>query len=630
MEQLMRLWTVARLTRVALALPALALISAIFPAAGAATTFCVHSPPECAGTSKATLQSALDAADANGANRDEIRIGVGLFNDGPAIDVAGNPVDLIGVAANKTAIFSTSTTGGLVILDIQEPTSDVRDLRVHHNSAAPFATGLILAGDAEDVLVTNQGFAGQFDGVRLIGAGASFDDSSVSLVYPENLQNRAIFVAVGASPTISDSYLEGTVGVSDSGEATILRTRIRATQGVVASTGASSIIRDTEIQVPGPFESNVTIAALAAAGNGTTDIDAARVTAYGDGTGYGAWVVPNNGAGNNASISLDGSALDGFSTDIRLTESGGANASLTSEYSAYDSTKLSLDAGTSHVQGTGKLNLAGVDPGFADPGSGNLMLLHDSPLIDKGDPAYQPFLGGLDVGLRTRVRDGDGNGAAVVDIGAHEYQHRAPKAVASAPAGGEIGQSLTFDGSASDDPDEEALTYSWSFDDGTQAVGAVVQKAFTTPGPHAGTLEVTDPAGLSDDVAATVTIASPPGSGAAATVLRNLKLVPGSFPVAAARRGARSAKAAGTRIKFSLSQAARVTFTIHRARAKGRWAKVGSFKRDAASGANSLRWSGRVGKRALKPGRYRITAKARAGSGPPSEPRRRRFKVLPG
>jgi PKD domain len=611
----------------------------MLPAVASATTFCVHSPPECVGTEKSKLQEALNAANANGAGRDEIRIGTGLFNDGPAVDLAGNPVDLIGVASNKTAIYSSQTTNGLVILDIQEPTSTVRDLRVHHNSAASFATGLVLAGDADDVLVSNQGLAGQFDGVRLIGGASSFDDSSVTLVYPENLQNRAIFVASGASPAITDSYLEGAVGVADSGEATILRTRIRAAQGVVASGGADTVVRDTEIRTPGPMKSNFQILGLAAAGDGATSLEADRVTAHGDGTGYGTWVVPNDGAGNNADITLEGSVLDGFAADVRLHESGGANASLTSAYSAYDSTKLSLDAGTSHVQGAGKLDLAGVDPGFADPTAGKLWLLHDSPLVDAGDPAFQPFLG-FDVLLRIRVRDGDGNGSSVVDIGAHEYQRSAPQAVATAPAGGEVGQALSFDGSKSSDPDNEALTYSWSFDDGTQADGALVQKAFATPGPHTGTLTVTDPAGLSDAADVTLTIAAPPvlpGPGqatAALLSLSDLRLVPRRFRVAAASAGARTAKTGrargGTRIGFTLSQEARVTFTIHRARPKRRWAKVGVFSREARSGANSLGWDGRIGKRALRAGRYRLTAEAAGANGTLSERLRKRFKILPG
>ncbi len=630
----MRRSMVARFSRAALML---GLVFAALPAVSPAATFCVHSPPECVGTVSANLQAALNAADANGGNRDEIRIGVGLFNDAPAVNLAGSPVDLIGVASNKTAIKSTQSVGGLVLLDIQEPTTDVRDLRVHHTSAAPTATGLVLAGDAENVMVTNQGFAGQFDGVRLIGSGASFDDSSVSLVYPKNLQNRAIFVATGASSTITDSFLEGTVGVSAQGDATVIRSRIRATQGVVAGGGSETIVRDTEIRVPGPMDSNFQVAALAAAGNGATGLEVDRVTAYGDGTGYGVWIVPNGGAGNNAGVDLGGSVLDGFPIDVRASESGGSNASLSSTYSAYDSTKLSFTGSVSHVQGVGKIDLAGAaDPRFADPGSGDFMLLHDSPLIDAGDPAYQPFLGGLDVRLRTRVRDGDGNGSFVVDIGAHEYQHRPPVAVASGPASGDPGQALGFDGSQSSDLDAEELIHSWSFDDGTQASGEVVQKAFATPGPHTATLTVTDPSGLTDAAVVTLTISplpvGPAGPGQASLVLGDLKLVPGRFRVVAARRGARAAKAPprGTRIRFTLSQAAPVTFTVERPRPKRRWKKVGSFTLQGGSGANSLKWGGRIGKRTLKPGRYRLTAQARSGNGPPSEPQRKRFKIAPG
>jgi hypothetical protein len=214
---------------------------------------------------------------------------------------------------------------------------------------------------------------------------------------------------------------------------------------------------------------------------------------------------------------------------------------------------------------------------------------------------------------------------------------------ASAPPSGETGQVLTFDGSESSDPDEEALVHSWSFDDGTVADGAVVQKAFATPGPHTGTLTVTDPAGLSDDSVATVTIvpassqqivpaqASPRQTTPALTSLR---LIPSRFRVAAVARGARTAKAgrppAGTRIEFTLSQAAQVTFTVHRARPKRRWKKAGVFTREAQSGANSLRWGGRIGRQALKPGRYRLSAQAGSGNGPLSEQLRTRFRIVRG
>lgn len=257
--------------------------------------------------------------------------------------------------------------------------------------------------------------------------------------------------------------------------------------------------------------------------------------------------------------------------------------------------------------------------------------------------------------LLIRVRDGDG--ASVVDIGAHEYQRRPPVAVANVPAGGDVGQALAFDGSESSDADDEALTYSWSFDDGTEAGGALVQKAFSTPGTHTGTLTVTDPAGVSDNAVATVVITPPPTTPSVPTgqktapVLDALELVPSRFRAVKAKKragGAKSARvAAGTRIRFTLSQAARVTFTVHRARpgrrARGacrapkpgiggppctRWVMLGTFERNAVRGANSHRWGGRLSAKALKPGGYRLTAQARAADATQSQPRCKRFTIV--
>src|SRR5919109_1122144 len=86
-----------------------------------------------------------------------------------------SPAGCVGTAANQTAITTNSSAGGLIILDIQEPTTTLSDLRVHHKTAAPNATGIRLAGDATDILVTNQGIAGQFDGIRMEGASPTID-----------------------------------------------------------------------------------------------------------------------------------------------------------------------------------------------------------------------------------------------------------------------------------------------------------------------------------------------------------------------------------------------------------------------------------------------------------------------
>jgi hypothetical protein len=303
-----------------------------------------------------------------------------------------------------------------------------------------------------------------------------------------------------------------------------------------------------------------------------------------------------------------------------------------------------------------------VDPKFVEAATGNLRLRHDSPLVDAGDPAYNPFLGGLDVVRNTRVRDGDGVGGAVVDLGAREYQRKAPVADGYVtPPTADVGQVISFNGGDSADADGETLTYQWSFDDGATAGGAVAQHAFATPGQHTATLTVTDPAGLSDTATFTVTVVgsgpSQPGAGGTQSTgslqaggtststpltLTGVVLSPRTFRARQLRRARRSARRApvGTKIRFRLSTAARITFAIDRAlpgRKVGRtcrrpsranhsrqrcvrWVKVGGFARQGKAGLGSVSFDGRLSGKALSAGRYRLRARAQDDQGRRSAP----------
>ena len=82
----------------------------------------------------------------------------------------------------------------------------------------------------------------------------------------------------------------------------------------------------------------------------------------------------------------------------------------------------------------------------------------------------------------------------------------------------------------------------------------------------------------------------------------------------AARRARR-----GTVFAFHLNRAATVAIRIHRLTRTGRvqrTAKVVRLTRAGLAGGNRVRFSGRLARRALQPGRYRavLTAKDQAGS----------------
>ncbi|MEW6252850.1 MAG: right-handed parallel beta-helix repeat-containing protein [Planctomycetota bacterium] len=69
-------------------------------------------------------------------------------------------------------------------------------------------------------------------------------------------------------------------------------------------------------------------------------------------------------------------------------------------------------------QGAGNIN---EDPLFVDPVNGDYRLRADSPCIDAGDPALSPPAGQTDLDGHLRRWDGDGDGTAIVDMGAYEY-----------------------------------------------------------------------------------------------------------------------------------------------------------------------------------------------------------------
>jgi PKD repeat protein len=75
-----------------------------------------------------------------------------------------------------------------------------------------------------------------------------------------------------------------------------------------------------------------------------------------------------------------------------------------------------------------------------------------------------------------------------------------PTADANGPYGGRRGAAVTFDGSASDDPDGDIVRYDWDFGDSTIAndAGPTPRHTYTTNSKYLVTLTVTDNSGETD------------------------------------------------------------------------------------------------------------------------------------
>jgi hypothetical protein len=487
-------------------------------------------------------------------------------------------------------------------------------------------------------------------------SGATLEDSTITL--PLNGPIAGIG-ANGPGGTVRNTTVTATKPLNINTDNMTFE-RVRATAGpggsAVSVRGANARISDSVIVQPGT--SAAVVASTGNSTNATLRLDHDTVIGT-SGATSGIWADGTN-AGYSALIDVHNTIIRGF-THARTRVLGGAGtaATITTSYSDYDpagdqvlGTVAGSSGSTTPSPGVGDVN---VDPQFVDPAGGDYRLLQDSPLIDAGDPAAPfAFESPIDLAGRPRSLDGNGDCTAGTDLGALEF-HDVPTARATLAAAAVAGQPVAFDGSPSCDPDGDALTYAWTFDDGGSASGAAATHVFASPGPHTATLTVADPGADSGSVVLAIdVVASPVGAPAdapagaptpggatpalldtTAPVLTRLRAAPASFAVRSAASGGKKATG-GTTLGFTLSEAAKVTIALQRevaghrsgarcvagAPTRGSRAKrctalraAGSITAAGRAGANTTAFSGRIGKRALAPARYRASATAADATG---------------
>jgi len=605
----------------------LALLLVLLASTGAlGETYCVGDPVACTGVSQPDLAAALLAADAN-PGPDAVYLGAGTFS-GNFLASSIEPLQVIGAGRGATTLTSASGT----TLTAQGGVHQIRDMTIERAGGSATAALHLADGSIGRNLDLRVSGSGPSPRGLIIDDYSSLEDSTISTSRPSG-EITLVQALLDSNPTLrrvqmtanGDEFSEG-VTFDSSGAITLDRVQIlNAAVGVMISRGTATVRNSLIRTAPanGAAAINVTNTNVGATAAMTLNIT--RSTLVASGVDQDAIQAYANGANHTLAITAHDTAFftAGASTlDIhcRANAVNGGTLTLDLQRSAVREAGVQVDDACAFNGLAAGNNLAftGATELVIAPAEGDYTPRAGSPLIDAGTPGA---LGGeQDLMGRTRVVDGTGDGSAIRDIGAFEYQRIVPGIPLITAASTSIAAGSAFSASAlASDGDGEAVTIAWSAGDGSPpAVGSTLTHTYASPGTYVATAVATDPAGLSSQASVTVTVTPAPAvvpSPSAPAVSRPSSAAAPRRPAVARPEGLRAVARPGGKVL--------VTFR-RPAQAVARWQVT--FAQGSRQITTSVR-TPRLLQAGLRPGVWQVSVVARAADGRTSAAARTRVVI---
>src|SRR5207237_134489 len=225
-----------------------------------------------------------------------------------------------------------------------------------------------------------------------------------------------------------------------------------------------------------------------------------------------AWTFGDSGTGSGATPSHTYAGNGAFTVTLTVTDGrGGVSVPVTTTATIGNAAPVvTAAAQTATVAESFTFNATFTDAGANDGPWSYAIAWGDSSAQTTGTATTQTAItaahtyaatGTDTVQLTVTDKDGDAGVAKVVVTVA--ATNRPPTAAPGGPYSGTEGSAVTFTGGGSSDPDGDALTYAWSFGDGTTGAGVAPSHTYGDNGSYTVTLTVPDARGAASAPATT-------------------------------------------------------------------------------------------------------------------------------